>query len=102
MPEPENFDKELCELAADQAPRLFAVVQEYVLDTGEPEGVVAAWGMAYEDGRAHVISVGGGRRLGLNSAERAAWWFGREDGVTARLVWFAAPAKATFDRAEAA
>lgn len=69
-------------------------------DDMRPHGLLR--GMVYEDGHDHVISVGGGRQLSLNSAERAAWWFGREEGVTARLVWFAVPAEATFDRAEAA
>lgn len=44
---------------------------------------IAAWGMAYEEGRTEV--VGPGQRLVLASPERVEAWFSR-DGVTAQLV----------------
>ncbi|MEC4019984.1 hypothetical protein [Streptomyces sp. H27-D2] len=77
-------------------------MQEYDLDTGDPDGEIAAWGLAYDDGSAHLVGVDGRRRFSLNSPERAVWWFGRQSGVSARLAWFATPADATFDRAETA
>ncbi|MET9296851.1 hypothetical protein [Streptomyces sp. NPDC003077] len=66
------------------------------MDNGVADGEVAAWGMAYEDGGADVVGVGGRRRFSLGSAERAVWWFGQEPGVTARLVWFAEAREPTF------
>ncbi|MEC4017306.1 hypothetical protein [Streptomyces sp. H27-D2] len=96
---PTTFDQELCDLVLDTAPRLFAVVQEYDLEPGERDAHIAAWGMAHDDGRVQVVSVGGGRRLSLGSAERAVWWFGRRAGVRARLVWLVASRGAALDRA---
>lgn len=78
-----EFTELVDEMVADEAPRLFAVVQVY----GERvEGRIAAWGMAFED-RAEVISISGGTSMSLRSPERAVWGFGRRTGVTARLVW---------------
>jgi hypothetical protein len=109
--EPFDFDQEVCSLVLDTAPRLFAVVQEFALDDGWRDAEVAAWGIAYEDGRVDVISVDGVRRFSLPSPERATWHFARlaadaraggEAGVTARLVWLTPSRAATFDAAEAA
>jgi hypothetical protein len=90
----EEFTGELEQLVADYAPRLFAVVQ---VEGERIDGWVAAWGMAFDDGRAHVISVDGGLRMSLGSVDRAARWFGRRAGISARLVWLApaAPAATT-------
>lgn len=72
------------ELVDDEAPRLFAVVQEY----GERvDGRIAAWGMAFED-HAEVIGVDHGVHVRLRSPERAARAFRRRPHITARLVWF--------------
>jgi hypothetical protein len=87
QPEPPDLERELSELVRDTAPRLFAVVQEYVPETGEPDGWVAAWGLAYEDGRADGVGVDGPLRLSLVAPERAMRWFGRSQDVTARLMW---------------
>lgn len=47
-----EFAQEIAELVAAEAPRLFAVVQEY----GERvDGRIAAWGLAFED---HARSSG--------------------------------------------
>ncbi|WP_202919165.1 hypothetical protein [Saccharothrix deserti] len=75
------------ELAADEAPRLFAIVEEY----GEREGArVAGYGVAFED-RAEVDSVEGGFHLSSESAERARTLFeisSRSTGTRrAHLVW---------------
>jgi hypothetical protein len=99
---PQSFDDELCALVVDLAPRLFAVIQERGPGTGDGDGWVAAWGVAYEDGHAEVISLDGSQRFSLGSAERAVWWFGRRAGITARLVWLAPPTAASFHRTEAA
>ncbi|ADI07443.1 hypothetical protein SBI_04323 [Streptomyces bingchenggensis BCW-1] len=97
-----DFDQEACALVLDTAPRMFAVVQEYDLETEHADGHVAAWGMAYGDGSAHVIGVGGAVTMSLGSPERAVWHYGRRKGVSARLVWLAPGTGATFARAEAA
>ncbi len=101
-PTPLPLDRELCALALDGAPRFFAVVQEWDTDTEDPDGEVAAWGLACEDGRVHVVSVEGRTQYRFSSPEHAIYWFGREPDVTARIVWFAPPAHPAFERAEAA
>ncbi|MER7794971.1 hypothetical protein [Streptomyces sp. NPDC097640] len=102
QPAPFDLDKELCELALDNAPRVFAVTVQYDVAPGEPDAAIAAWGLAYGDGSAHVVTVDGRHRLSLKSAERATWWFGRQSDTTARLLWFAAPSAPSFEAAEAA
>ncbi len=78
-----EFAQEIAELVADEAPRLFAVVQEY----GERvDGRIAAWGMAFED-CAEVVRVGCSGHLNLRSPERAVLLFSRSPHITARVVW---------------
>lgn len=81
--EPE-FAAILEEMVADEAPRLFAVVQEY----GERvDGRIVAWGMAFDD-HAEVVSVGRTRRMSLQSPENALRLFKVGSHIRARLVWF--------------
>lgn len=75
---------------------------QYEVEPGTLDGEIAAWGLAYDDGSAHVVTANGRHQLTLTSPQRAPWWFGREKGITARIVWFAAPAAPAFERAEAA
>ncbi|WP_433262066.1 hypothetical protein ACQPZF_28490 [Actinosynnema sp. CS-041913] len=78
-----DFEEFVSEMVADDAPRLFAVVQVY----GEQEdGDVAAWGLAFED-HAEVLRVGGGTRMRLRSPDRAVRLLSRAPDVSARLVW---------------
>ncbi|WP_262702888.1 MULTISPECIES: hypothetical protein [Streptomyces] len=84
---PFDFDKEVCALVRDTAPRLFAVVQECDPGTEYADACVAAWGMAYDDGSAYVIGVGGMVTMSLGSPERAVRHYGRREGISARLVW---------------
>lgn len=80
----DRFDQLLQGIVADEAPRLFAVVQ--VL--GERvDGRVAAWGMAF-DGRVDVVDVEGRKHFNLRSPERAAMGFGRPN-ISAQVVWVA-------------
>ena len=61
----EQFTRRIRELAADETPRLFALVEEY----GHREGArVAGYGLAYAD-RADVNSVEGDFPLNSQSAE---------------------------------
>jgi hypothetical protein len=78
-----EFAEEINALVADEAPRLFAVVQEY----GErADGWIAAWGMAFEN---YAKVVGVDRRLcrNLPSPEHAARAFSRSPHITTRLIW---------------
>ncbi|MGW1682051.1 hypothetical protein [Saccharopolyspora sp. NPDC002376] len=71
-------------IVADEAPRLFAIVQEY----GERvDGRIAAWGLAFAD-HAEVIAVGGGLRMSMAAPESALRGFTFGSRIRARLVWF--------------
>jgi hypothetical protein len=78
-----EFAELLAGMVADEAPRLFAVVQEL----GErKDGRIAAWGMAFAD-RAEVVSVRPGLRLSLESADSTKRSFTVGDDIRARVVW---------------
>jgi hypothetical protein len=79
----EEFEAALAEMVAEEAPRLFAVVQEY----GEREDArIHSWGMSFHD-HADLISVGGSVRLGMRSPEHALRWASAGPLITAQLVW---------------
>ncbi|KPI03719.1 hypothetical protein OK074_4886 [Actinobacteria bacterium OK074] len=82
-----TFDQEILDLVTATAPRLFAVVEQFTADDGEPDARVAAWGLAHDDGSAQVASVGGGFRMSLRTPERAAQLVSRRSGSTGSLVW---------------
>lgn len=84
---PDGFRGEVLRLVADTAPRLFAVVQEYLDESGDLDACVAAWGLAHEDGTAHVVAVDGSRTLSLRSPERACFYFSVQANTTARVIW---------------
>ncbi|MET9177282.1 hypothetical protein ABZX88_03520 [Kitasatospora aureofaciens] len=86
----------------DTAPRLFAVVQVCGDGGADSDGWVVAWGLVDNDGPTHVVGIDGRARLTLASPERAVRHFGRQPGITARLVWLAHPGAAALDRGEAA
>lgn len=78
-----EFAQEIAELVAEEAPRLFAVVQEY----GERvDGRIAAWGLAFED-YADVIGLNHNIYVGLRSPERAVRIFSHHPHITAHVVW---------------
>lgn len=82
-----EFSELVTEMVSDEAPRLFAVVQE----CGKREdGRIAAWGMAFDD-RADVVRCGGGSWLSVSSPDRACRLLGRGPDITARLVWVTPP-----------
>lgn len=83
----QEFTTVIHELAAGEAPRLFAIVEEY----GEAQDArVAGYGLAYAD-RAEVNAVEGGFHLSSRSAEAARILFevsSRSAGTRrAHLVW---------------
>lgn len=80
----EEFVALLKNMVADEAPRLFAVVQVY----GERvDARIAAWGMAFQD-HAEVVAVDHGLRMSLQAAENAPRGFNLGSHIRARLVWF--------------
>lgn len=79
----EEFARLMSEMVAAEAPRLFALVQEY---GDRADGRIAAWGMAFEDG-AEVVGTSPGTHLSVRSAEMALRWFRRGGRVQTRLVW---------------
>jgi hypothetical protein len=92
LPEPSDM-KPLCDeqqfaafldsMVADEAPRLFAVVQEY---GQRADGWIAAWGMAFEN-HAEVIGVDRGLRMTLQTPENALRVFAWSTHISTRLVW---------------
>lgn len=77
----EEFAQEVRELVADEAPQVFALVEEY----GERvDGRIVAWGMAFDD-RVEVIGVNGVQWVSVLSVERAHRAFSRHRKI--RLVW---------------
>ncbi len=78
-----EFTELVAEMVAGEAPRLFAVVQEY----GErSDGWIAAWGMAFED-HVEVVSVVDAEVTSLRSLEHAVRGFSHHPNITARVVW---------------
>lgn len=78
-----RFAAILQSMVTDQAPRIFAVVQEY----GERvDAHIAAWGIAFTD-RAEVVSTDPGLRLSLETPECALHAFSWGNHIRARLVW---------------
>ncbi|MFB9691052.1 hypothetical protein [Amycolatopsis plumensis] len=79
-----EFAAILEEMVADEAPRLFGVVQEY----GERvDGRIAAWGLAFDD-HTEVVSAGRTRQMCLQAPENALRLFRVGSQIRARLVWF--------------
>ncbi|GAA1820464.1 hypothetical protein [Actinomadura chokoriensis] len=79
----EALRAEVSELAAEHAPRLFALCW---LDAAADDGGILGWGLAVHEG--HVIACGGsgGRILGrCSSADQARRLFGRSRSV--EVVW---------------
>lgn len=91
-PTPACDEQEFAEIVesmvADDAPRLFAVVQEY----GERvDAAIAAWGMAFPD---HAEIVSYRMRMSVRAPENALRMFTVDGHIRAHLVWFN-PAAAT-------
>ena len=92
-----EFNELVDEQVADEAPRLFAVMQVY---SERVDGRIAAWGMAFED-HADVVGVDGGAWMGLPTPERAVRMFARRRHITARLVWVNPDAASPADETDA-
>ncbi|MFF1650027.1 hypothetical protein [Streptomyces sp. NPDC058240] len=84
---PERFVDEIRALVEATAPRLFAVVEQFETDSGEPDARVAAWGLAHDDGSAQVTAVDGGFRMSLRTPDRATQLISLRPGSIGCLVW---------------
>ncbi len=82
MCDEEMFASILDEMVADEAPRMFAIVQEY----GErADARIAGWGMSFDD-RAVAFDTEG-TIMKLQAAENALRGFGFGSHIRPRLVW---------------
>ena len=92
--EPE-FSAMVDTMVADEAPRLFAVVQEY---GDRVDAAIAAWGLAFAD-HAELVTAGRRVHMDLRTPEHALRLFSAGSHLHARLVWFdpnaATPAEGT-------
>lgn len=87
----DEFTQLIEEMVADEAPRLFAIVQEY----GERvDARVAGWGMSFGD-HAVAVTPNGGAMV-MRSAESTMRLFRGGPHHTARLCW-AGPEPAQHD-----
>lgn len=77
----EEFAEEVRELVADEALRVFALVEEHGERIG---GRIVARSMAF-DNRVEIISANGGLRVSFESVERVQRRFSRRRKI--RLVW---------------
>lgn len=84
-----EFSELIDQMVAENAPQLFAVVQEL---GDRVDGWIAAWGMAFED-RVEVIAADGGFRMRLQAPEAALRGYRWGGCVSARLVWLDACAR---------
>ncbi|CAM3878026.1 hypothetical protein KIPE111705_29375 [Kibdelosporangium persicum] len=82
-----DFAKDVAEMVADHAPRLFAIVLEYGTQV---DARIAAWGMELDEG-AYMTTVDGRRQYALADAEGALRYIRGNPDTTPRLVWVEAP-----------
>ncbi|PZS28506.1 MAG: hypothetical protein DLM59_14580 [Pseudonocardiales bacterium] len=79
----QEFTAILDAAVADEAPRLFAVVQVY---GDRVDARIAAWGLAFE-GHAEVVSSPPAVRMSLRAPKNCLRGFTIGSHVRARLVW---------------
>ena len=84
---PDGFIDEIHALVEATAPRLFAVVEQFLTTDGVHDARVAAWGLAHDDGSAQVTAVDGGFRMSLRTPDRAAQLISLRPGSVGCLVW---------------
>jgi hypothetical protein len=79
----EEFAEAVSGMVTEEAPRLFAVVQELGVRV---DARIAGWGLAYED-HVDVLGVGSSVHRGGSRPEDMLRYFHRQDRITARIVW---------------
>lgn len=80
----EQFSRILESMVADNAPRLFAIVQEY---GDRVDARIAAWGITLPH-RTDIIDSDGSLYMGLQAPEDALLGFHFGTHIRPRLVWF--------------
>ncbi|MCE7009949.1 hypothetical protein LWC34_45160 [Kibdelosporangium philippinense] len=75
--------KTVSEMAADQAPKMFAIALEYHVAF---KIQFVAWGMAF-DGYAYVVMYDGNMQFLTTDADGALKCFPKTGNVTPRLIW---------------
>ncbi|WP_035303083.1 hypothetical protein [Actinokineospora inagensis] len=84
-PTRDEFTALITGTVTDEAPRLFAVVEEF----GErADARIAAWGMAFAE-HTELVATHQPLRMSLRSPESALNLFAHKDQVQAHLVWVA-------------
>jgi hypothetical protein len=83
----EEYQQEIAAMVADESPTVFAVVEDR---DDRYDGRIAAWVLEFSSG-AEVICTEGGTRMSLASMDRVLPSFGRQPGITARLIQTAHP-----------
>lgn len=78
----DEYQRLVAELVADESPTVFAVVEDR---DDRQDGRIAAWVLEFPD-ETEVICTEDGVRMSLSSVDRVLPNFGRQPGVTARLV----------------
>jgi hypothetical protein len=86
-PTEDEYRREVADLVADETPAMFAVVEDR---DDRSDGRIAAWVLEFP-GWAEAIGTDDGLRIRARSADRVRARFGRQPGVTARLVPFGRP-----------
>jgi hypothetical protein len=83
----DRFTPGVHELVTATAPRLFAVVEEFRTESGDPDAEVAAWGMAHADGTAQVNATRGNVHLCTHSPDSAATLIALGRHTDAYVIW---------------
>jgi hypothetical protein len=79
----DDYEAAVRELVNEFAPRRFAIFQ----DLGKRfDGRVAAWGITFDE-RIEIVDAQSSCRMSLASPETALRRYGRQPGVTARVIW---------------
>jgi hypothetical protein len=82
------FARILEEMVADNAPRLFAIVQEYGVRV---DARIAGWGMAFDD-HSTIVGTEGNLYIGVSNGGDRTRGFSFGSHIKPRLVWFNADA----------
>ncbi|HEY2579186.1 MAG TPA: hypothetical protein VGI74_23000 [Streptosporangiaceae bacterium] len=78
----EEYQQEVASMVAEEAPAVFAVVEDR---DDRTDGRIAAWVLEFAC-RAEAVATDSAVRISAQSARRVLAQYGRQPGVTARLI----------------
>ncbi|HEY2578565.1 MAG TPA: hypothetical protein VGI74_19865 [Streptosporangiaceae bacterium] len=78
----EEYEQEVASMVAEEAPAVFAVVEDR---DDRSDGRIAAWVLEFGC-RAEAVATDSAVRISAQSARRVLAQYGRQPGVTARLI----------------